>query len=599
LNAFFGYKVYVADRHSKANRTFALFALVTAVWVVCDFSLYQQNLALFQTALNKLTLSVICLLVISLAWFVTFFPEEILKVPKFVSGIVVAVTTLMVLAILFTNSIAGEAFMEDYGSNFTQGKLFYLFAVFASIFTIYSCIMLIVKYIKFQGDKRIQIKYMFYGIVLLTALNLIFNLFIPMVTKSFEYARFGTYSSLFFVAFTAYAILKVHAFNLRIILTESTVVAINVVLIVQVFTSRSLAELGLRLLLICLVLYSSNLLVRSVKREIEQKEELELISEELTRANEKLQAIDAMKTEFVSMASHELLTPISAIEGYLSMILDEKMAKVDDPKAKEYMDRVYQSAKRLARLVADLLNVSRIEEGRLLVEKQDVELEELITSVVNELKFKAEGAKIVLSSEMPDETKVKLYVDPDKIKEVVVNLCGNSIKYNHESGFVKVKTMILPTEEVLKRFDAMGHVCKTQSNADQPDDGSIQTAVNEKYKTIVGDKQVVVAVEDNGIGIEPCDIGQLFKKFSRVGDWSTQEVQGTGLGLYISRSLVEMHHGRIWVESQGKDKGSTFYFSMPVYEAKDQVVKLDAEVPKAKDAKPLAKSAAEGAENKT
>ena len=106
---------------------------------------------------------------------------------------------------------------------------------------------------------------------------------------------------------------------------------------------------------------------------------------------------------------------------------------------------------------------------------------------------------------------------------------------------------------------------------------------------MVGDKQMVIAVADNGVGISREDIGKLFQKFSRVGDWSTQEVQGTGLGLYISRAIVEMHHGRIWVESPGEGRGSIFYFSLPLAQYSATIAQLDARAPHNKNMKGLAR----------
>jgi len=587
LNIIFAVRVVFVDRKNPVNRSFALFTFFVALWLFTDFLCYQFRLAEYQTSINRINLVVVVWLMLSIALFVTLFPRPILRIKNYIWFLVAVYSLLLSSVIIFTNMVVKNAFVESYGSNFNQGSLFVLFAASASVFLIYAMIVLAIKYFRFKDEEKRQVKYILFGIAIFLVFNVVFNLLVPVMTDSFVYGRFGSYSVIFLVGFIAYAILKTHLFNLRVILTETAAVIIDVVLAVQIFTSHSALEGLLRALLAIIVFYGSYLLIRSVREEIKRREELQVLSEELKVANQKLQAIDAMKTEFVSMASHELLTPISAIEGYLSMMLDEKMVKIDDPKAVEYMSRVYKSAKRLARLVADLLNVSRIEEGRLLVEKQDIELEETIKSVINELKFKAEGAKIALESEIPDEAKVKVYADPDKIKEVIINLVGNSIKYNHEGGHIKVSVAIQPTDEVIKKCTDMEQLSQQGGQSE----GSLQSAVHEKLREIVGDKQLVISVQDDGVGIEHSDLGNLFKKFTRIGDWSTQETPGTGLGLYISKSLVEMHHGRIWAESEGKDKGSTFHFSLPLYEAKEQVVKLDEEVPKAKDAKPLAKSA--------
>jgi signal transduction histidine kinase len=263
------------------------------------------------------------------------------------------------------------------------------------------------------------------------------------------------------------------------------------------------------------------------------------------------------------------------------------LVKIDDPKAIQYMQSVYKSSKRLARLVADLLNVSRIEQGRMMVLKKETDLATLIDEVVKELKFKVEEKKHKLLTSIRQNIDTHIYADEDKIKEVIINLTGNSIKYTKDGGLIGIGVDVWPTSEVEKRFGIMHNELKEHGKTAE---GALLNIVDPHFAQLVGDKQLVIIVKDNGIGITHEDMGRLFQKFSRVGDWSTQEVQGTGLGLYISRALVEMHHGRIWVESKGEGKGCTFYFSLPLIKVEDEEKKLDAEVPIAADAKPLAKS---------
>lgn len=229
---------------------------------------------------------------------------------------------------------------------------------------------------------------------------------------------------------------------------------------------------------------------------------------------------DQLKSEFVSIASHELLTPTAAIEGYLSMILDEKMAKVD-PKAEEYLRKVQSSAHRLAELVKDLLSVSRIESGKIVINKQPVAVSPLIKQVIGEIGIRAHDAKIKLSYEKPPKEPPKILADPDRFIQILTNLISNAIKYNKPKGSITV------TVESDKKF-------------------------------------VTVHVTDTGIGIGPEHIGHLFEKFYRVHDDSAAaEKIGTGLGLFITRSIVEMQGGKIEVRSEA-GKGSDFYFSLPV-----------------------------------
>ena len=239
--------------------------------------------------------------------------------------------------------------------------------------------------------------------------------------------------------------------------------------------------------------------------------------QKLKEANAYLADLDKLKDEFISMASHELNTPLAAIEGYLSMVLDEGLGKVD-PKAKEYLNRAYDSSKRLAELILDLLNVSRIEQGRLKMKFTKTNFASLVESVIKELQLKADTKKLYLKLEASKTELPETFCDPDRIREVFVNLIGNSIKFTDKGG-ITVKLS-------------------------KPDD------------------HIRAEVVDTGRGIAEADQKLLFQKFSQVKR-EIDEHQGTGLGLYISKNFVELHKGRIGVTSE-QGKGATFFFEIPI-----------------------------------
>ena len=282
------------------------------------------------------------------------------------------------------------------------------------------------------------------------------------------------------------------------------------------------------------------------------------------------------------------------------MLLDEHMAKVEDPKAIKYMTNVYTSAKRLARLIADMLNISRIEEGRLLVEKKEIDLSELIKQVIDEIKFKSDEKKQKIiyieppfassdAKAMEDKKAtegVQTYGDPDKIKEVLINVVGNAIKYSKDPGTITITFEKIPTAWVQEKWQKIEEDIKQRPLDDQE---AIHSAVDEHFRNFVGSTQLMIAVKDQGIGIPPEELPRLFKKFHRVGDFTTAESQGTGLGLYISRALVELHHGRIWADSEGPSKGSTFTFTLPDISDKEALLKMEAQAPKKESLKPLAR----------
>ncbi|MCL5795015.1 MAG: ATP-binding protein [Patescibacteria group bacterium] len=255
---------------------------------------------------------------------------------------------------------------------------------------------------------------------------------------------------------------------------------------------------------------------------------LETVSHQTVSAIEKARFYeeDRLKTEFVNIASHELLTPISAIKGYLSMILEEGMGKVDK-QARGYLEKVYHSSLHLSELVQDLLNVSRIEQNRIKIEPKEMNIIEMIKQVIQELMPKVKEKKLSLNfnriSSKILKNKQNVFADPERVHQILVNLLGNSIKYS-EKGVVEVK---------------LG-TCTNKNN-----------------------KQILVEVIDSGIGIPKNDLKKLFNKFFRASNATASSAEGSGLGLYITKSFVELMGGSIWVNSK-EGKGSIFSFSLPL-----------------------------------
>lgn len=228
--------------------------------------------------------------------------------------------------------------------------------------------------------------------------------------------------------------------------------------------------------------------------------------------------VERIQMEFVSVASHELLTPITQVQGHLSMIVDENIGKLDDT-ATKIVGNAYQGIKRISRLVKDLMNVSRIEKGTLKINPSEIEIDKFIENIVKDFQVEAQsnGLNIVFKKSKRNVSPV--FTDSDRLSEVLNNLIVNAIKFTKKGG--------------------------------------VTLAVSEKQ-----DNTVVVSVADTGIGISKENIPKLFEKFYQVDSSATREAQGTGLGLYISRMIIEMMGGKIWVESK-LGEGSTFNFSLP------------------------------------
>ncbi len=244
----------------------------------------------------------------------------------------------------------------------------------------------------------------------------------------------------------------------------------------------------------------------------------------LQDANERLKQIDYMKDEFVSVASHELRTPMTAIRSYLWLALSGKGGELTE-KQKFYLERSYNSTTRLIKLVNDMLNVSRIESGRMSFEMQEVDMAKLTDEVIGEVKPRADELGVILRVEKALSQLPHVVADPDKIKEVMINFIGNAFKFTPKEG------------EIVVHFKIEG-------------------------------QELVTTVTDTGEGIANDDISKLFQKFSLVkGSYQTnqQASQGTGLGLYISKSIITEHQGKIWAASPGRGKGATFGFTLPLF----------------------------------
>ena len=599
-----GLIVYLNNRKDSSGKAFAIISISLGFWILSAFLSDVTKNEFYSLLLNRVTFVSLFFFMGGLLYLPFVFPAR----KKYANYIKYFLIIFLFFAAIFTflsSGIVASITFEQWGSNLTYGKYFLVFEIFAFGSIIISLILSIINYVKSEPEDRTKLRLFFEGLFIFVLITIVIEVVVRNIVGSDEFYRFGNYAAIVFVAFIAYAIIKHQLFNIKVILTEIGVAIVNIAILEQIFLPRSSWQVAVNVILLIIVAYGSYVLVKSVIWEIKQKEQLQDLTIQLSQANSHLKELDEMKTEFVSLASHELLTPVSAIEGYLSMMLDEHLAKVEDPTAIRYMDRIYRSSKRLARLISDMLNISRIEEGRLLVEKKDVNLTELIKQVIDEIKFKAEERKqrvVFEKSEIRStksetisndknsnelNTEFMTYGDPDKIKEVVVNIIGNSIKYSKNPGTITVSIKKVPkvtVEDVWKRVE--GEI-KGRPLDDQE---AIKSAVDPHFREIVGDEQILISVKDQGIGIPKEELPRLFKKFHRVGDYTTAESQGTGLGLYISRALVELHHGRIWADSEGPSHGSTFTFSLPDISAKEQIIGLEKEIPQDKEQlKPLAK----------
>ncbi len=250
---------------------------------------------------------------------------------------------------------------------------------------------------------------------------------------------------------------------------------------------------------------------------IDTRDELEELGEAFNKMAQGLQRLQELKNEFVFIAAHELRTPVTAIKGYLSMIREGSAGKLSDT-MKEFIEPVWRANDRLIQLVNDILEIARSEAGRMKIEVSPASLRESIEAILVELKPLAEEKRVSISYDATQDLP-QILADPARLKEIVTNLVSNAIKYNRAGGRVKIYYEIEP-------------------------------------------QFVVTHVEDNGIGMSQEAQKHLFEKFFRAETREVRSVTGTGLGLFITKELVEKMNGKIWFRSE-EGRGSRFSFSLP------------------------------------
>lgn len=230
--------------------------------------------------------------------------------------------------------------------------------------------------------------------------------------------------------------------------------------------------------------------------------------------------INRMKSEFVSIVSHQLRTPLSAIKWFLETLIENKQGDPVSERQQDYMEQAFQSNERMISLINDLLNVSRLEAGKIRNERETVEIAAIVASVVKEIDTFAHANNVTIDCSFCDGPLPEVLVDPGKVRQVIQNLISNGVKYSKGKSTLKIDATVEKTH-------------------------------------------IVFSIADQGIGISPEDQERLFEPFFRAGNAIATQAEGSGLGLYICKMLLEMNEGEIWVESV-VGEGTTFYFSLPL-----------------------------------
>jgi signal transduction histidine kinase len=343
---------------------------------------------------------------------------------------------------------------------------------------------------------------------------------IGSVTGDWTLAQYGLFGMPIFMGFLAYLIVRFKAFDIKMVGAQALIVSLVLLISSQFFYATSKTDYILDGLSLLVVIIVGFFLIRSVKKEVQRKEELEKLSQSLAIANDRLEELDKQKSEFISIASHQLRTPLTAIRGYISLALEGSYGAIKGTPIEDIMQKMYTIDLRLSQLVEDLLNVSKIEAGRIQYKWESIALEMIAQELYDMFTVLAEKKGLKLHLVKPDTALPMMQLDMNKIKELLSNLIDNAIKYT-EKGSVTIKV--------------------------------------EQEGTLVR-----VIIQDTGIGISKEDADKLFGKFIRTETTQKMDSSGSGLGLFIGRTFVEGHGGRVYATSEGVGMGSSFIVELPL-----------------------------------
>ena len=358
----------------------------------------------------------------------------------------------------------------------------------------------------------------FIGTTVTYTLIIIFNFVLPVIFDNLAYIPLAPLFTIPFISLTAYAIVKLHLFNIKVIATELLTFVLWFALLLRLTTSQGTGDTIISSLVLIAAVAFGILLIKSVLHEVALREQMTKLALDLELANKDLERLDQAKSDFISIASHQLRTPLSIIKGYISMIQEGSFGKLTKQLA-DPLHKVYVSNERLINLVSDLLDLSRMERGKMQYDFKPVHFSEIVESFIGDFDVVAKSKKMKLEWKK-EFTSDLVSADAGKVRQIVLNLIDNAFKYTTTGG--------------------------------------VTVALTQKDHTIC------FSVTDTGPGLTLEESHALFQKFARGKEEGRAHTEGLGLGLYVAKLIAEAHGGSLGVSSPGKGKGSTFALTIPL-----------------------------------
>jgi signal transduction histidine kinase len=520
ISIFIGTFVFLKDRNNIASRVLFLLSISFSLWTFINLISWTNNASdsiMFVWSFFGILYALICVLSL---YFIYAFIDK--KGPSILVRWILGL--LFIPIIIFAPTDAHLKLFNVPLCGVTDEGLIYTnyYYIFGFLMFLWALCILVSRYRVVPDIQKRQVLMLGIGIELFL-FSFFLTGYIPslLADNFFTLEFYGLFAMTFFMGVLAYMIVKYKAFNGKLIGAQALVVALwflvgSLLFVAQSTTTRTVA--GVTLVFTSIAGYY---LVRSVKKEVKQREELEVLTEQLAKANDRLKILDKMKSEFVSIASHQLRSPLTSIRGYASMLAEGSYGKLPE-KAQEAANNIAESSKFMAMSIEDYLNVSRIEAGNMKYELSDFNLKDIAEKVVDEMRPTAMKKGLVMVFRSDCSGSCSIHADIGKTRQVMMNLVDNSMKYTPK--------------------------------------GTITVVAHDDAKK----KKMYVTIQDTGIGMSKETQEEVFDKFVRAKNANSVNVTGTGLGLFVAKKMVTEMNGKVWAESEGEGQGSTFHIEFPL-----------------------------------
>jgi len=499
-------------------RLFLLFASLFSVWAFLDMILWATNSP--STVMFSWALQVLLEPLTHAVAFYLFYYHINDKIPPLLTNFVVLLVLLPLLIFLPTDINLRGLLLSSCES--IESYLAMYYSYFAStIFTLLILFVAVAKIPKIK-DKKNKLSSIYFTIGLVTFLAAFTSgNFISSFTDDWTLSQYGLFGMPIFASVIAYSIVKFRAFNSKLIGANVLVVLLLLLVGSLLFVVKSPVAFLVVVITLLVTSVAGFLLYFSVKKEVKQREEIEKLAVGLEKANERLKILDKQKSEFVSIASHQLRSPLTAIRGYVSLIEEGSFGVVPE-KMKDALHRISESGKFMAVSIDDFLNVSRIESGNMKYEYKDINLREQAEHIVEDLRSDATKRGLMLLFKTNLSGKGIVNADFGKTQQILHNLINNALKYTRQ--------------------------------------GTVTVFVHDDPAK----KLVNVEFIDTGIGMSAETLEKLFGKFARAKVASSANIMGTGLGLFVARAMARAMQGDVTAHSEGEGKGSRFVLTLPL-----------------------------------